>query len=598
MARMLPLHIGEDNSSSAERELFEEFRDACPDDWTVLHSLDVARRWKDKPFGEADFVVLVPGAGILCLEAKSFVYRDADGMWHYQHNGPGTTKSPFDQANGAMYAIMQWLKSRGGPEVLAAAAVIVPDVDVRVDGSDSTDSIEWSSWQLIDRSRYRSCSLEQHVLKCLDAQRGLLSSPPEPLTREDSARITRMLRAEVECYESPRDRIEHAAIEARRYTDEQFQVLDHFSANERFVVDGLAGTGKTLLAIEIVRRAVGEGKRVLLGCFNNMLGDWLEAETAPLGELCTARTIHSYMREVAGHRGAIPGDDTDYWEQTLPTEAFDMLAGRDEPPFDMIVLDEAQDILANDCYIEVLDAALVGGLARGRWVFLGDFAKQAIYRPLDGSAQELPARHIGYTPPIVRLDKNCRNTPRVSHAAAILADFLDGQGYRETLREDDGREPIVLYYDGAKTRVKQLVRALDAVHSEGFKPGEIVVLSRRSRHNHSARQIDSTPWKDRLRPLDQAGESYAGYDSIYRFKGREAPAVVICDVDELSEWREGTTEADVRGLLYVGVTRAIGRVVLVLHHSWREVFGLEPMDEFAIDSDDLRAAEERVEYGD
>src|SRR5512139_3208180 len=136
MARMLPLHIGDDNPSPAERELFEEFRDACPDDWTVLHSLDVAQRWKDRPFGEADFVVLVPGAGILCLEAKSYVYRDADGMWHYGPHEPGVARSPFDQANGAMWEILDWLEKRGAPKVLAAAAVIVPDMDVRVDGSD------------------------------------------------------------------------------------------------------------------------------------------------------------------------------------------------------------------------------------------------------------------------------------------------------------------------------------------------------------------------------------------------------------------------------------------------------------------------------
>lgn len=591
MARMLPLHIGDDNPSAAERTLFEEFRDACPDDWTVLHSLDVAQRWKDRPFGEADFVVLVPGAGILCIEAKSYVYRDADGMWHYGPQGPGTTRSPFDQANSTMWAIREWLEKRGAPAVLTTAAVIVPDVDVRVDGSDAGSSIEWCNWQLIDRSRYRSRSLAQHVLACLDAQREMLTTPPAPLSREDAASVVRMLRAEVECYESPRMRIERAAGEAKRYTSEQFVVLDLFAGNARFLVDGLAGTGKTLLAIEIVRRAVLSGQRVLLACYNTMLGEWLASETEPLGDACDTRTFHEYMREVVGDTSAHSDEDSLYWQESLPSSALDLLTSptRAPQPFDMVVLDEAQDVIANDRYLEVLDASLDGGLAGGRWVFLGDFAKQAIYRPLEGTPQEVLERFIGYQPPIARLDKNCRNTPRVAHAAGEIAGFAQGEGYRETLREDDGREPLVLYYDGANTRKKQLVAALDALLAEGYRPSEIVVLSRRGDDNATAGTIDTQPWRDRLRPLAEAGSTLTGYGSIYRFKGREAHAVVLCDIDPLSDWRDGTTEDDVRGLLYVGATRALSRVVIVAHDAWRSVLDFGPMDEFGVGAGETAA---------
>lgn len=215
---------------------------------------------------------------------------------------------------------------------------------------------------------------------------------------------------------------------------------------------------------------------------------------------------------------------------------------------------------------------------------LGDFAKQAIYRPLGGSPQEVMSRYIGYPPPVARLDKNCRNTPRVAHAAGAIAGFGQGEGYRAALREDDGREPEVLYYDGAATRVKRLVQALDLLHAEGFHPGEIVVLSRRNAERSSAAAVDTPPWRDRLRPLVEAHGTHTGYDSIYRFKGREAPAVVLCDIDPLAEWREGTTEDDVRGLLYVGATRALSRVVIVAHEAWRPLLDVGPMDDLAVDA--------------
>jgi len=140
----------------------------------------------------------------------------------------------------------------------------------------------------------------------------------------------------------------------------------------------------------------------------------------------------------------------------------------------------------------------------------------------------------------------------------------------------------VLYYDGASTRVKQLVAALELLHADGFHPGEIVVLSRRNAERSSAASVSSAPWRDRLRPLSDAAGTHTGYDSIYRFKGREAPAVVLCDIDPLGDWRDGTTEDDVRGLLYVGATRALSRVVIVALKEWRGVLDFGPMDEFGV----------------
>jgi len=38
-------------------------------DWTVLHTLGIARR-ATGPYGEIDFVVIIPGEGVICLEVK------------------------------------------------------------------------------------------------------------------------------------------------------------------------------------------------------------------------------------------------------------------------------------------------------------------------------------------------------------------------------------------------------------------------------------------------------------------------------------------------------------------------------------------------
>ncbi len=87
MARMIPLHIPVKTESAAERKLFDEFEHGCPSDWIVLHSLDLARRGTG-PFGEADFVVIAPGYGILCVEAKTYLSRTAGRSLAHVAHGP------------------------------------------------------------------------------------------------------------------------------------------------------------------------------------------------------------------------------------------------------------------------------------------------------------------------------------------------------------------------------------------------------------------------------------------------------------------------------------------------------------------------------
>ncbi|TDC88848.1 NERD domain-containing protein [Actinomadura sp. 7K507] len=83
MARMIP-PVPVQKAPPGEQLVFERLRDdPGANDWTVLHSLNLARHVRQVE-GEADFVVIAPNLGVLCVEVKSHqtVRRDADGMWH------------------------------------------------------------------------------------------------------------------------------------------------------------------------------------------------------------------------------------------------------------------------------------------------------------------------------------------------------------------------------------------------------------------------------------------------------------------------------------------------------------------------------------
>ena len=62
-------------------------------------------------------------------------------------------------------------------------------------------------------------------------------------------------------------------------TEEQYARLDELEENPRCLFEGAAGTGKTLLALEYARRADRGGSKVVLVCFNRLLGEWFRNQT-------------------------------------------------------------------------------------------------------------------------------------------------------------------------------------------------------------------------------------------------------------------------------------------------------------------------------
>src|SRR5438477_724216 len=97
MARMIPSFM-DDHTPPGERDVFNMIASG-PDDWVVLHSLDLAP-WNRGLRTEIDFLAIVPEAGILCLEVKSYeniVF--AEDRWYPQE----IKRSPFKQASDGRY---------------------------------------------------------------------------------------------------------------------------------------------------------------------------------------------------------------------------------------------------------------------------------------------------------------------------------------------------------------------------------------------------------------------------------------------------------------------------------------------------------------
>jgi DNA polymerase III delta prime subunit len=448
-------------------------------------------------------------------------------------------------------------------KVVFWSAVVFPYVEF------DEESAEWHSWQVIDQQLFRARPLPASLTLIMERARQLLSSTGTskwfnaesklPNTSE-AEEIASLLRPNFEVFESPKSRLERWSEEVRHYTEEQFVALDGMEGNPRVLFSGPAGTGKTLLAIEATRRSQIAGRRTLFVCFNRLLGSWLATQTASLGSGVTVGTFHRQLVSLVGGISARDEDRPGFWENDLPVRAIDVLLADDLfKPYEEIVLDEAQDLL-HPHYLDVFDLLVTGGLSSGRWCFFGDFERQVIYKSGSANGQDLLSERAGKFPTF-RLRVNCRNSPRIASLTHLLGGLTPD--YKRVLRPDNGVEPQLLYYSNQDEQVALLLSTLENWYRDGIPGREIIVLSPRSESLCLAALIKQEPWRSRLRPQELRSGGNIGYCSIHSFKGMEAPAVIVTDIDRVS----GETAAD---LFYVGITRALHRLTILVTESGRK----------------------------
>lgn len=573
MARMIPNHIVPTTESSAERLLFGLIQGGLSDQWTVLHSLNLSGG-KDFRWGETDFVLIGP-TGIYCLEAKAGRISYKDGAWYSGVHR--LEKSPFQQGQGSSVNVynylrtehpeMKWLAQRDR-DALVGYGVLFPDV------SASVRSIEVNQ-QVVYDQRDRSKDFEKYVDRLSSYwmnTHGRRDLETKPYTSSEITALSQALRKEFELRES----IKFGADEARRklvqLTDEQYSLIDHFDLelNPRMIVEGTAGSGKTLCAVELAKGQLAMGRKTLILCYNRKLAGYLRNHYLSDYPDIEVQTFHSLMQQIcaeseidteAAKSGA---EDGQFFEEILPGLCAKALASTpDRAGYDTIIVDEAQDLLL-DNYVLIIDELLEGGLEQGRWVFFSD-ANQSIFAPSDGGSTAYDLL-MGYGPSRHRLRYNCRNT----HTTAAITQVLTGLEVGET-RTDGPTEKAVWYRD-ANDQVRVISRLVNRLLSEGFAPGDIIILSHRSfARSDLSSGLDKVPYDlfDWTSSEGAVSPNVVRFSTIQSFKGLESDIVIIADIDSLKH-----PNFDRAKLNYVGATRACLMLIPAIH--WDLKDQLEP----------------------
>lgn len=538
-------------ASYAEKKVFKKLK-KLPDDYIVIYSLGLSKHIK-KIQGEIDFVIICK-RGILCLEVKGGKVTRENGIWNVEaRNGhKNQIENPFLQASDNMYSLRNYLIEKMKNEfykenILFACAVVIPDTYFEAEGPDINSN------ELINTKKLKEYDIKEFIYNVFlyyneKYQAKYLQSKTN-LTKTMIDKITIILRGNLGYAKSLSFDLEETLRTLIELTEEQKEILDKMIENDRIIIKGTGGTGKTVLLYEQTLRLAALGYKVIFVCYNKSLSQYLNNMLGNLNntikENIRISTLHAYMLEqlkMAQTEYAIKNTE-EYFKEEVPQDFLQI----NNEKYDVMLIDEAQDIL-NSTYVKCLEKILNGGLKDGSWYMCVD-EKQNLYNNTE--LQEL-LHYIKneIRPTITRLTKNCRNTKQISNFNYELTNIE--QSTNENIYGNDVQKITYRYNNNQQDEVRNIIKNLQ---SQGIRNSEVVILSKRP-YKYSVFEGRNF-LEDMSTKIEIIGEynnrentnEYIRFSTIRKFKGLECNVVILCDVDSVND-------EESRMLNYVAVSRA------------------------------------------
>ena len=583
-------------------------------DWVVFHSEYVKNPKNSVKPREIDFLILIPEYfAVICLEAKGGFYEISHKMWYLlsrKRTSRKRIRSPIEQASSAMYALKNHYATthfRHNSLLLLGCAVAFTDSEFPTDTTPIYPpciierSIAWNPYRLAK-------SLIDYTNKLSPGRLRLFGNDWKK--RREALKAMNDLQHELNQTVTIKPRQEtifgsHLQTyreQLYRLTEDQFRSLKRIKLNDRCVIDGAAGTGKTVLAMELGKQRCEEGESVALLCSNlNLIRrfeKWSETlpvdnggkvvagtpATLPLEVFRDNNTLLNKHRQRLKRWPALEESlklgylDND-WDPFIDEIVEDL---EQTGIFDYLIVDEAQN-LCDEVFLKLMDALLKGSLSNGRWTMFGDFTNQDIVSSHPNGTDPLTDFGLNWSNDV--LETNCRNTDEISVEVARLVDIESPpmSGVR-------GPEARIEYF----TSLEELERLLDNLvvnfKNKYFSSRQIILLSSGHGEEFNTKR-DYGGWKllnirkeklpllksreDVLVYDDASASNTLRYSNVYDFQGLESDLVILFlpvtkDKVVLAGDITLPREEHLNRVLYTGMSRAKTMLIVVAHESYKE----------------------------
>ena len=527
MAIMIPEKPRTFKLKSREDIMFDALA-KLPDDYYVVHSFQETKIKDGNRIidAEADFVVFNRTKGLMCIEAKASVGGYENGKWYYINGEEMSHDGPFAQARMMMYDIQDRMKALGMLSAIehckfyhavwfpTASAAQIRRLPLPME---ALRELILTEEALIDPEPYleRIFSLAEKRKTATD------------LTEAQASRIVNeILCPQFEIAPSASFDTDTKHILFHRLLKEQASVLNFLEEQKTAVINGAAGTGKTLVAVEKAKRHAFRGEKVLFLCFNRQLRDHLAENYAH--ENIDYETIARFACRL-GHT-----PEPDY---ALLNRLLEDMWEKGNFPYQHVIVDEGQDFGS--------DAMEEADILSTLKTIIEDTKEDGSFYVFYDKLQLIQARKmpqfLADADCKLTLYRNCRNTENIA---------------KTSLRPVSERSPKLMencivgvpaklhFCEDEESVLGALDDTLNALLGDRIE--NIVILTcKKETESVLAAYIENGSYP--------AGKKKIRFTTCRKFKGLESDAVILVDVDE--DIFLGNDGQNVL-LYYVGTSRA------------------------------------------
>ena len=516
----------------------------------AFHSL-LQKNHKHKIMGEVDFLYICE-RGLICIEVKGgqdIYCKDKKWFSLGKSQSEYEISNPFLQAQECMFALKRYVSEIYGQDSLQSKylfgfAVVFPECKFTGKGNDLLTEV------LFDNT-FSLSDFPFFLIKCFDYwektenerhHRNILK-----LSSEQINQIVQLLRGDFRVVPSMNLEMQHIQRKMLLLTEEQFDVLDSTKLNKRVIIQGVAGTGKSILALEKFRQSVSMNKKTLYLCYNRNMAKYASLSLKDtVFDRSTVTTFHSMIQKYLNLEKLYEKSMTEI------NPLLDKIKIENGDVYDYIIIDEAQDLL-NISVIELLDKLVYGGLKRGEWIFFLD-PNQNIFNNDKEYNFALEYINETYHPAYYLLNYNCRNTKQIAKSISVttlvpLAKYQELSG------------PVVKRFTYSDSKELKIIfrRELLSLFAGGTSSADIVVLSKYKYINSGISDLKSLNNFDIIEnnDINKFNKNAINYFTVQSYKGLESNIVIFIDINGFK------SEQD-RLLNYVAMSRA--KIMLYLFY--------------------------------